>query len=69
MGDPGSDLPASGSQAPARSQLDSEEHLLQRIYELEQLLAADKNQAMKFQKPKLQQVWTSELQVLLGRLG
>lgn len=69
LGGPGSDLAAPVSQAPARSRLDSEEHLLQRIYELEQLLGADKNRAMKFQKPKLQQAWTSELQLLLSRLG
>ena len=69
LADPGVDLVAPHSQTSARSALESEEHLLQRIYELEQLLAADKNRAMKFQKPKLQEAWTSELQILLGRLG
>ncbi len=69
LADTGSDLAAPDSQAPARSRMESEEHLLQRIYELEQLLAADKNRAMKFQKPKLQQAWASELQLLLSRLG
>lgn len=69
LGDPGSGLAAPASQAPARSRLDNEEHLLQRIYELEQLLVADKNRATKFQKPKLQQAWASELQLLLSRLG
>ncbi len=57
------------SPVPARVQSESEERLLQRIYELEQLLTQDRNRARKFQKPRLQQAWESELQALLSRLG
>ena len=48
--------------------LDGEERLLARIYELERLLAEDRNRGKKFQKPKLQQAWADELERLLTRL-
>ncbi|MDB3936285.1 ATP-binding cassette domain-containing protein [Granulosicoccus sp.] len=42
----------------------SEDHMLERIAELERLLTADKARKPKFQKPKLQQQWQAELDEL-----
>jgi len=69
IGEPNSGLVAERSRVPDRTQPENEERLLQRIYQLEQLLAADRNRVKKFQKARLQQAWESELQLLLNRLG
>jgi ABC-type multidrug transport system ATPase subunit len=56
--------PAAASEAPA-----SDEQVLERIVELEALLAADLARKPKFQKPELQAAWRQELEELTGRLG
>jgi len=48
--------------------ISSEEDLLSRIQELEDLLAADRNRKAKFQKPGLQEQWQSELNLLWAKL-
>jgi ATPase subunit of ABC transporter with duplicated ATPase domains len=47
---------------------DSEEDILNRIVQLENLLAQDRARKAKFQKPKLQQTWTTELDALNRQL-
>ncbi|MCZ6642524.1 MAG: ABC-F family ATP-binding cassette domain-containing protein [Gammaproteobacteria bacterium] len=44
------------------------EQILERIVELEDLLLADRTRKIKFQKPKLQAEWASELEVLNSQL-
>jgi len=47
---------------------DDEDHLLERIDQLETLLAEDLARKQKFQKPKLQASWRTELAMLNARL-
>jgi len=55
--------------ASARDALATDEQLLERIVELEGLLAADLARKPRFQKPDLQTAWRHELEVLTARLG
>ena len=48
--------------------LDDEDRLLERIEMLETLLSDDLARKEKFQKPKLQKAWRSELATLNARL-
>jgi ATPase subunit of ABC transporter with duplicated ATPase domains len=69
------DQPVAGSGQQAQTvhtsragQPHSEEQVLERIDELETLLAQDKARKPKFQKPALQQQWQSELNTLWAQL-
>ncbi|MBL4680970.1 MAG: ABC-F family ATP-binding cassette domain-containing protein [Pseudomonadales bacterium] len=52
-----------------REAIDSEEDILERILELESLLAEDKQRKIKFQKPKLQLAWDQELSQLNEKIS
>ena len=45
-----------------------EDALLERVCELERLLAADKARKLKFQKPRRRQQWQTELDTLMKRM-
>lgn len=64
-GDAGPPLDPDLEPAPGAA---DEEAVLERIVELETLLAADEARKAKFQKPKLQAAWRAELAVLMRRL-
>ncbi len=60
----------SGASKPAdRTPLNDGESLLNRILELETLLAEDRARKARFQKPKRQAAWEAELERLNDRLG
>jgi ATP-binding cassette, subfamily F, member 3 len=59
-------MPSRRSSAPAQS---TDDRLLQRMDELETLLAQDKARKAKFQKPALQRQWQSELDRLWAKLS
>ncbi|MGE0621686.1 MAG: ABC-F family ATP-binding cassette domain-containing protein [Pseudomonadales bacterium] len=59
---------ASGPEVPVTG-AQSGEQVLERIVELESLLAADLARKSRFQKPDLQAAWRRELEALNGRLG
>lgn len=68
------DSPASASKTNStkESQSDapgSEEDILTRIVELEELLSADQARKPKFQKPKLQETWQQEIEALSRKLS
>ena len=60
--------PAPASQHVSAGGADADEQLLERIVELEDLLRQDAARKPKFQKPKLQAAWRSELDELNRRL-
>ncbi len=69
----GDAAPASGTAATAAAgavlgEARDEDVLLERIVELEQLLAADQGRRPKFQKPKLQAAWREEIEALTQQL-
>jgi ATPase subunit of ABC transporter with duplicated ATPase domains len=65
----GQDVVSGGSDAPSEVVTGDEEALLERILELESLLAADRARKIKFQKPDRQAAWEEELARLNDRLA
>jgi ABC-type multidrug transport system ATPase subunit len=49
--------------------LDSEEAILERLYQLETLIEDDKQRKPKHQKPKMQQQWLKELDQITHQLN
>ncbi len=49
--------------------LDSEEAILERLYQLETLIEDDKQRKQKHQKPKMQQQWQHELEQITNQLN
>lgn len=63
------DSSASPTPDQAVDSLDSEEAILERLYQLETLIEDDKQRKPKHQKPKMQQQWQQELEQITDQLN